>query len=138
MILTKEFLEKQNACEPGKNYLIDNQYVGRDYFTAIKDLINLDEEDAREYEKWLIEQKKSETYVRANGSVFKMGSFQVFNPLTGTHTMCETEQEARLLLVEIGKQILEMHKPTVCRELLNENGDSTWIPDDLASTLIVS
>jgi len=135
MILTEEFLKSQDACEEGIQTVIDNNIVGIEYNLAIRQLIDLNEQD---YAGWLIEQKKTEAYVRANGSVFTMNAYQVFNPLTGQHTRYETEQEAKSALVEIAKQVLSQHVPTVVQELANENGDTTWIPTTMHETLTVS
>ena len=135
MILTEEFLKSQGACQEGIQTVIDNNIVGIEYNLAIRQLIDLNEQD---YAGWLIEQKKTEAYVRANGSVFTMNAYQVFNPLTGQHTRYETEQEAKSALVEIAKQVLSQHVPTVVQELANENGDTTWIPTTMHETLTVS
>jgi hypothetical protein len=82
--------------------------------------------------------KKTELYVRTNGSIFTMGAYQVFNPLTGQHTRYETEAEAKAALVDVAKQVLEQHCPRVVQELSNENGDTTWIPTTMNETLVIS
>ena len=38
-----------------------------------------------------------------------MNTYQVFNPQTGTHIRCESEAEAKALLVDVAKQILLLH-----------------------------
>ena len=113
MILTEEFLKSQDACQEGIQTVIDNNIVGIEYNLAIRQLIDLNEQD---YAGWMIEQKKTEAYVRANGSVFTMNAYQVFNPLTGQHTRYETEEEAKGALVEIAKQVLAQHVPVVVQE----------------------
>ena len=135
MILTEEFLKSQDACQEGIQTVIDNNIIGIEYNLAIRQLIDLNEQD---YAGWMIEQKKTEAYVRANGSVFTMNAYQVFNPLTGQHTRYETEEEAKGALVEIAKQVLAQHVPVVVQELANENGDTTWIPTTMHETLNVS
>ena len=50
----------------------------------------------------------------------------------------KTEAEAKTALIEVAKQILQTHSPTVVQELSNENGDTTWIPTTMNETLTVS
>lgn len=90
------------------------------------------------FAEWILEQKKTEAYVRFNGKVLTMGAYQVFNPLTGIHTRYETEAEAKAALVEIAQEVLKQHCPTVVQELSNENGDTCWIPTTMHTTLVIS
>lgn len=135
MILTKEFLQQQQACTDGIQACIDNNYIGLEYSNVVKNFISNDQKD---YAGWLIEQKSTEAYVRANGSVITMGAYQVFNPITGLHTRYETEAEAKLALIEVAKQILNQYPTLVNQELSNENGDTTWIPTNMNESLIIS
>jgi len=135
MILTKEFLEKINACEEGIQACIDGNYIGMDYSDAINAFISNGKED---FAEWLIELKTTEQYVRDNGSVFTMGAYQVFNPLTGQHTKYQTEENAKTAIVDIAKEIIKIHIPTACQELANENGDTTWIPVPLIESINIS
>lgn len=135
MILTKEFLTEFNSCTEGYRFGLENNLIDNDYDAAITFCASNGHQD---FADWLIEQKKTEEYVRFNGKVLTMGAYQVFNPLTGVHTRYETEVEAKAALVEIAKQVLEQHCPTVVQELSNENGDTCWIPTKLNETLIVS
>jgi hypothetical protein len=135
MILTKEFLIAQGACEEGIQICIDNNYFGMDCDEVIKELIKIDKKD---HARGLLSYKSTELYVRMNGSQFTMGAYQVFNPLTGQHTRYETEAEAKAALIEVAKKVLAQHCPRVIQELSNENGDTTWIPTNMNETLIVS
>ena len=135
MILTKEFLTQVHSCAEGYRFGLENNLIDGDYDDAISFCANNERQD---FADWLIEQKKTEFYVRNNGSVITMGAYQVFNPLTGQHTRCETEAEVKLVLIEVAKQILEQHCPTVVQELYNENGDTTWIPATINETLNIS
>lgn len=65
-------------------------------------------------------------------------AYQVFNPQTGTHTRYETEAEAKSALVEVAKQVLATHTPSVNAETVHENGDVTWEPVDFVSQLVVT
>lgn len=135
MILTKEFLGDSNSCLEGYRFGLENNLIDNDYDAAIK---FCSENGRKDFADWLIEQKHTEKYVRANGKVITMGAYQVFNPLTGTHTRYETESDAKAALVEIAKEVLKQHCPTVVQELSNENGDTTWISVNLNDTLVVS
>jgi hypothetical protein len=135
VILTKEFLEQQQACAEGIQLCIDNNYFGLEYNQVIKNFISIDQKD---YAGWLIEQKSTEQYLRANGSVITMGAYQIFNPLTGQHTRYETESEAKTALIEVAQAVLNQQCPRVVQELANENGDTTWISTNMNESLVVS
>jgi hypothetical protein len=132
MILTREFLLEVHSCQEGYRFGVENNLIDGNYDNAITFCAN---NGKQEFADWLTEQKKTEYYVRNNGSILTMGAYQVFNPLAGVHTRYETEAEAKAALVEIAKQVLEQHCPTVVQELSNENGDTTWIPTNLHETL---
>ena len=112
-----------------------NNYFGMEYDDVIKELLRANEP---QHASGLLFYKTTELYVRMNGSQFTMGAYQVFNPLTGQHTRYETEEEAKTALIEVAKQILQQHCPTVIQELSNENGDTTWVPTTMNETLNVS
>lgn len=67
-----------------------------------------------------------------------MSTYQVFNPQTGAHTRCMSEDEAKALTVEIAKQLLVNHIISANLEIVHENGDVTWEPVDFASQLVVT
>lgn len=135
MILTQEFLTAVQVCSEGQIVAETGNYIGMDYDEVIKDLIRKGLNDDA---GWMISAKKTEYYVRNNGSILTMGAYQVFNPLTGVHTRYETEAEAKLALIEVAKQVLQQHCPIVVQELSNENGDTTWIPTTMNETLNIS
>lgn len=128
MIVTKEFLGDLEACKEGYRFLLENDYMNKDYDDTINFLRNAQQED---YATWLEEQKNTEKYVRMNGSVFTMGAYQIYNPFTGQHQKYETEEEAKQAAVELALQVLEQYGPFTNRELINENGDAAWIPTKL-------
>ena len=135
MILTREFLISQDACQEGIQTAIDNNILGIEYNLAIRQLIGLNEQD---YAGWLLEKKSTEAYVRANGREITMGTtYQVFNPITGTHTEYQTEDEAKAAIAVIGRDIFATYKPTVCRAISNENGDSVWVAVDIVQSFEV-
>jgi hypothetical protein len=98
VILTKEFLQQFDGCTEGYRYCLQNNLIPSDYDEAIK---FMRENDKEEYAIWLEQQKTSEAFVRMNGSIFTMGAYQVFNPLTGQHVRAETEEEAKTVFLEI-------------------------------------
>jgi hypothetical protein len=87
---------------------------------------------------WYLKQRETEKFVRYTGKVFTMGKYQVFNPLTGLHTYCETEELAKAAIAEISKQILETHKISVCREFSNEHGHTTWVAEQIVDPITIS
>jgi hypothetical protein len=99
---------------------------------------NLNANGYPKFAEWVLEQKKTEAYVRFNGKVMTMGAYQVFNPLTGVHTRYETEAEAKQALIVIAQEILKQHSPTVVQELSNEHGDAVWIATKMNEELTVS
>jgi hypothetical protein len=135
VILTKEFLGDVDSCLEGYRFGLENNLIDNDYDAAIKFCA---ENGHQDFANWLIEQKTTEKYVRANGSVIIMGAYQVFNPLTGLHTKYETEAEAKSALIEVAQAILNQQCPKVIQEISNENGDTTWIPTNMNESLVVS
>lgn len=135
MILTREFLLDVNSCSEGYRFGLENNLINNDYEEAVVFCATNGHQD---FADWLIEQKKTEYYVRNNGSVITMGAYQVFNPLTGTHTRYETENEAKTALIEVATNVLKTHCPKVVQEIMNENGDTTWIATSLDESLIIS
>jgi hypothetical protein len=57
--------------------------------------------------------------------------YQVFNPLTGMHTACDTEDDMKKLVLDISQQIVDTYRVSVNQEITNENGDATWTLVDL-------
>jgi len=125
MILTLEFLQKVNACEEGIVYAQDNNRIGLDYDDNIQFCIDTGQQLFADF---LIDLKTSEAYIRANGEVITMGTYQVFNPITGQHQEYQDEESARGGIADIQRQILEQYPVSVTQSITNENGDSTWIP----------
>jgi hypothetical protein len=87
---------------------------------------------------WYLEKRQTEKFIRYVGKVITMGKYQIFNPLTGTHTLCETEAEAKTLMADIANQIIERYPISVCRELSNELGHTTWIAEEIQNPFTIS
>ncbi len=129
------FLKEIGMCKEG--YEAMNK-LGNYGLTLDQAAARLQEAGYPKFAEWILEQKKTEAYVRFNGKVYTMGAYQVFNPLTGVHTRYETEAEAKQALAGIAQEILKQHCPTVVQELSNENGDTCWIATNLNESLVVS
>ena len=129
------FLREIGMCQEG--YDVMNK-LGNYGLTLDEAAARLNASGYPKFAAWVLEQKKTEAYVRFNGKVITMGAYQVFNPLTGLHTRYETEQEAKQALVLIAQEVLKQHCPTVVRELSNENGDTCWIATTMNEALVVS
>lgn len=105
-------------------YIFENNIVNVEYDLAVEFLNN---NKQTLWAWWLNNQKESETYVRANGSNITMNEkYQVFNPLTGMHTACDTEDEMKQMVLDISQQIVDKYKVSVNQEISNENGDVAW------------
>ena len=87
---------------------------------------------------WYIKQRETEKFVRYTGKVFTMGQYQVFNPLTGMHKFCTTEEEAKQEIADISLAILNANKITVCREMSNEHGHTTWVAEEIANPITLA
>jgi uncharacterized protein involved in high-affinity Fe2+ transport len=118
------FYRKMAGCVEGEQLTKAEGIYGLELEDAI---VELRKRGYREEAAWVKLVTTTEEYVRFNGKELTMGAYQVFNAFDGTHIKCNTESEAKALLVEIAKKILEHNKPSVCRALQNENGDSVWI-----------
>ena len=129
------FLREIGMCQEGYDVM---NALGNYGLTLDEAAAKLNNSGYPKFAEWVLEQKKTEAYVRFNGKVITMGAYQVFNPLTGVHTRYETEVEAKQALIAIAQDILKQHSPTVVQELSNENGDTVWIAIKMNETLVVS
>ena len=129
------FLREIGMCQEGYDVM---NALGNYGLTLDEAAAKLNNSGYPKFAEWVLEQKKTEAYVRFNGKVITMGAYQVFNPLTGVHTRYETEAEAKQALIAIAQDILKQHSPTVVQELSNENGDTVWIATKMNETLVVS
>jgi len=89
--------------------------------------------------EWYFKAKKTEAFVRFAGKVITMGQYQVFNPITGTHTYCETLADAKVVMAEVATQLLaNTSRITICQEISNENGDTTWVPTEIPNAFTIT
>jgi hypothetical protein len=126
MIITMDFLVERKACEEGLEWAINNGVIGKEYSEGVRHAISLDRPDIA---GWLVDQKKSELYVRSNGSIFTM-EYVVYDPLNGQNTRIKTLEEAKLAALEVAKKFIEINSPQVGKVLVNENGDETYLGVD--------
>ena len=125
MMLTREFLIAINTPMDMYRYIFEHNIVNVDYDQAVA---FLEKNNQSLWAWWLNKQKETELYVRSNGSTIIMNSkYQVFNPLTGTHTACDTEDDMKKLVLDISQQIVDTYKVSVNQEIGNENGDVAWL-----------
>jgi len=88
---------------------------------------------------WYFNAKKTEAYVRFVGKVITMGQYQVFNPITGLHTYCETLSAAKAAMADIANQVLaNAPQITICQEISNEHGDTTWISTQIPNAFLIT
>lgn len=136
VIVTKELLiDVMGACDIGPNFIEENNMWGQSDEDVILPAL-LEAGYVAEVEWWR-EQKTTEKFVRAIGKVWTMNGYQLFNSFTGQHTKYETEEEAKVALVELAQQVLEMHTPRLVIEMVNEHGDAVWEPTNVHEELKV-
>ena len=124
MILTREFLQTIKTPTDIYRYIFEHSIVNIEYDQAIEFLEN---NGKSLWAYWLGQQKETEAYVRANGSKIIMNEkYQVYNPITGMHIACDTEEDMKKLVLDITQQIVNIYKVSVNREVSNENGDAAW------------
>ena len=122
---TKFFMEHFSVCDEGVMTSIELGTFGMKPDNAIE---VLKAAGHTEFVAWLRMIKKTEAYIRWHGKEITMGTYQVFNPMTGQHIDCETEEDVKAAMTSVAQQILDSHSIDVCRSISNEHGDSTWIP----------
>ena len=124
MILTREFLQAINTPKDIYRYIFEHNIVNIEYDQAVEFFEN---NSKSLWAYWLKQQKETEAYVRANGSKIIMNEkYQVYNPITGMHIACDTEEDMKKLVLDITQQIVNIYKVSVNREVSNENGDAAW------------
>ena len=127
MIITMDFLVTRGACEEGLEWATNNALIGKDYSEGIRHAISLDRADIG---GWLLDQKKSELYVRLSGGECTM-IYNVFSPFDGTHTRAKTEEEAKVLAAKIAEDVIKkVNRPVVSKVLVNDVGDETFMGED--------
>ena len=129
MIITMDFITAREACGDGLEWAIDNAFVGKEYNEAIREAVSLGRADIA---GWLLDQKKSELYVRLNGSECTM-VYDIYSPFDGTHTRAATEEEAKAISAKVAEDLIKkVLRPVVSKVLVNDVGDETFMGEDPA------
>jgi len=126
MILNKEFLKGYGCCTEGYRYALSVGAI--DNWTLDQAVEHCRTMGFSEFADDLEKQKKTELYVRMNGNIIMSEVYQVFNPLTGEHTQCESLEEAKTYISEVSNQLLLSHGVNLVKELRNDKGDAVWMP----------
>lgn len=127
--LTRDFYLKHDACPEGYRVILKHNLLNK---RCSEVLACLKEKNEQHCVDWIETRIYREDFVREHGTIFTMKEqYRVFDPLLGQHLECVGEEEARRLLIQVSKKILETHGPKVIQVIENENGDHAWIPSDL-------
>jgi hypothetical protein len=51
----------------------------------------------------------------------------MYNPYTGEHTRYETEEEVKQAYLNLAKEVVRTHGPSINIETVDENGNATWV-----------
>lgn len=128
------FLKDIGMCKEGYDAM---NALGNYGLTLDEAANNLKNAGYPKFAEWILEQKKTEAYVRFNGTVCTYGEFKVINPITMEEHTKETVEEIHDVLVEIVKQMISNYGFTAVEEIPDENGNVAWRPVDMTSGLIV-
>lgn len=129
MIVTKDFFKAYGCCEEGYRYALEVGAI--DNWTLDECITHCLENGLNDFAADLSAQKTKEVYVRFNGNIITMGSYQVFHPKLGQHLKFETEIAAKNAALDIANELLLDAYPNIMQEISNENGDCCWIPADI-------
>jgi hypothetical protein len=122
-----------NACIGAENFFTENNLWGKNEDEV---LLALKAANLIGHVDWWNKQKTTEAFVRFNGKEITMETtYQVFDPLVGTHTECQSESEAKIKLAEIIQVLIQQHNFVINQAISNENGDTTWSKTNLADNI---
>ena len=57
-----------------------------------------------------------------------METYNIFNPVTGSHIQCVGEEELKTKYLELVKAVLNHIPITIVDETVDADGNSTWTP----------
>lgn len=134
MRLTKELLEKINACQEGYQSFIDEFPDGGDYKDVLTTARYLDAVHGNIGREAFIRMmaRNPKVWLHIEGTRVKE-IFHVFNPLTGQHITCNSVEEAKETQQKCISDYIETQKHlfSVAQEIETVNGDTLWNPIDL-------
>lgn len=91
MILTKEFLQKTDACKEGYQACLENDLIGKPYDEVISYFYN---NGFKDYADWLSEQKNTVIYIKGSANVTVNGyRIQPFNEYSKIYNTIESLME---------------------------------------------
>ena len=130
----QEFFKSIDMCQDGYRAMFALGNYGLTFDEAAN---RLEERGYPRFAAWVREKKNTPEYVHFYGKEVTV-SYNVFNPLTGTHTEYSDEASAREAVIEVSKQILAAYPVNVVEVHTNENGDSAWVPTTLTTPINIS
>jgi len=130
MILTKEFLQKTDACKGGYQVALENNLIGKPYDEVISYLYNNGFKDDAD---WLLDQKNTVIYIKESGNViingYRIQPFDIYSKIYNTvESLVEDYQNAKNKWIEENK-----HTISVDSVITDINGNETWKNIDLNS-----
>jgi hypothetical protein len=130
MILTKEFLQKTDACKEGYQACLENDLIGKEYNDVIFYFYN---NGFKDYADWLLEQKNTIIYIKESGNVIVNGyRIQPFNEYSKIYdtieSLMEDYQNAKNTWKEKNK-----HTISVVISITDAKGNETWKDIDINS-----
>lgn len=136
IIITKPLLDTIQACDEIIDAIDQNNLWNQPVDDVLRSLRNMGHLEAT---LWWRAQKDREIFVRATGRIVTMNEkWKVFNPLNGIHEEFTDISLAKARLQEIGTEIVHKYTPHMITEIINENGDGTWISTDEHLKLVVT
>ena len=134
MIITREFLRDFEICASACKAALTYDILGMEAKDAVAKLIQVGE---HVHANDLVALMTTEKWVRANGTNVSIAVYRIFDPISGQHIECLTEQEARTKLVEITQAFLLQSGPRVVYAIRNEHGNEAWLPSNMHSIVTV-
>ena len=130
MILTKEFLQKTDACKEGYQACLENDLIGKPYDEVISYFYN---NGFKDYADWLLEQKNTVIYIEESGNLiingYRIQPFNKYPKIYNTvESLTEDYQNAKNKWIEENKYII-----SVDIAITDINGNETWKNIDLNS-----
>ena len=129
------FLASVEFCEHGNNLMTQLGNYGLSLDEAAQ---RLWDNGYKEEPAWVRSLKNTENYVRFNGETFDLTDFKVTHPFTNEEFIYATEEEVKLKMLEIAKEITSHYNFAVSESHLDEAGDETWTAIDMVSSVVIS
>jgi hypothetical protein len=130
MILTKEFLQKTDACKEGYQAGLENDLIGKPYDEVISYFYN---NGFKDYADWLLEQKNTDIYIKESGNViingYRIQPFSEYSKIYDTiESLMEDYQNAKNIWIEKNKHTISVDSVST-----DAKGNETWKNIDINS-----